>query len=323
MRETTDSLSSELHALRIDRSVQRRSTGGRNLLFLALLACIGIAGWLVRPQLEAALFKTPVELTEISLVSPVQAAVELSSSGYVVPHIRSAVGARIPGRVAKLLVRQGEHVEAGQALIELERAPQQATLQAAKQKALVVRAQVATAHATLEEVRLQARRQRSLVKQGAAASATADDLDARVASLEAQVLVAEAEANAADAEINVLKVNLDAMTIAAPISGIVLNKPPEVSEMMGNDLGIGTTVGTIELAETDQMYVETDVPEARLHLVKLGAACEIALDAYPEQRFRGEGITFSKSDARSRQVTGIFKVGRGRQEPVGVFFREA
>jgi len=144
-----------------------------------------------------------------------------------------------------------------------------------------------------------------LAKQGAAPAAAADDLDAQVASLEAQVVVAEAQANAADAEVSVLKVNLDAMTISAPIGGIVLNKPPEVFEMMGNDLGIGTTVGTIELADTDEMFVETDVPEARLHLVKLGAPCEIALDAYPERRFRGEAVEVMPRVSRSKATVGV------------------
>jgi RND family efflux transporter MFP subunit len=305
MSESTDGLSPELHALRIDRSGQRRSSAGRTFLIAAVLAAGIVTIALQRPQLEAWLFKTPVELTEISLVSPVQAAIELSSSGYVVPHIRSAVGARIPGRVSKLFVRQGQHVEANQVLIELERSTQQATLQAAKQKALVARAQVASARALLEEVRLQARRQSLLVKQGAAPAAAAEDASTRVASIEAQVSVAQAEADAADAEVNVLKVNLDAMTITAPISGVVLNKPPEVGEMLGNDLGIGTTVGTIEIAEMSTLYIETDVPEGRLHLVKVGAPCEIVLDAYPERRFRGEAVEVTPHVSRSKATVGV------------------
>ena len=124
-------------------------------------------------------------------------------------------------------------------------------------------------------------------------------------SIEAQVLVAQAEADAADAEVNVLKVNLDAMTITAPISGVVLNKPPEVGEMLGNDLGIGTTVGTIEIAEMSTLYIETDVPEGRLHLVKVGAPCEIVLDAYPERRFRGEAIEVTPHVSRSKATVGV------------------
>ena len=42
------------------------------------------------------------------------------------------------------------------------------------------------------------------------------------------------------------------------------------------------------IADFDSIVVETDVPEARLHLVKTGGPCEIVLDAYPDKRWRGE-----------------------------------
>ena len=42
------------------------------------------------------------------------------------------------------------------------------------------------------------------------------------------------------------------------------------------------------IADFNSIVVETDVPEARLHLVKTGGPCEIVLDAYPDKRWRGE-----------------------------------
>lgn len=304
MAETTDTLS-ELSSLRIDRSQQQRGQTGRGIAVAAALVVAGVGGVAAKPHIEAAFFKTPVDLGEIGLVSPLQASIELSSSGYVVPKVHSAVGARIPGRVQKLAVHEGEQVEAGQLLLELESSTQRAALQAAKQKAAVARAHVATARATLAEFAQQARRQTALVKRGAAPAATADDLNTHVAALEAQVKVTEAEANAADAEVDVLKVELDAMTIRAPIAGTILNEPPEVGEVLGNDLGIGTTVGTIEIADLSSLYVKTDVPEGRLHLVKVGSPCEIVLDASPERHFRGEAVEVTPRVDRAKATVGV------------------
>jgi len=259
-----------------------------------------------RPFLEAKFFKTEVDVSEIALVSPAQASVELSSSGYVVPQVRSQVGARIPGRVAKLMVKEGDRVEAGQVLIELERADQQAAIQSAKMRVAAARARVFTARAGAAEVRSQAAREHALVKQGAAPQARADDLTLRVASLDEQVKASEAEVGAAEAEIQSLKINLDHMTITAPISGTVLNKPPELGEVLGNDFGIGTTTtGVIELADFDTLVVETDVPEGRLHLVKMGSPCEIVLDAYPTVRYRGEAIEIMPRVNRSKATVGV------------------
>jgi RND family efflux transporter MFP subunit len=301
-------LSSDLASLKIDRSpAQRpRSPLPRLVAFLAL-SLLAVAGYLIgTPYLEAKFFKTEVDLSEIAVVSPAQAQVELSSSGYVVPQVRSRVGARIPGRVLKLFVKEGERVEAGQMLIELEHADQQAAIQSARMRAAAARARVTTARAALQEVKKQFDRTKLLLAHGASAQATVEDLELRASSLAEQVKASEAEVAAADAEIDALRVNLGHMTIAAPISGTVLNKPPELGEVLGNDFGIGTTTtGTIEIADFNTLMVETDVPEGRLHLVRIGSPCEIVLDAYPARRYRGEAVEIMPKVNRSKATVGV------------------
>jgi HlyD family secretion protein len=46
--------------------------------------------------------------------------------------------------------------------------------------------------------------------------------------------------------------------------------------------------------------VEADVPEPRLHLVKLGGPCEIVLDAYPNKRYRGVAAELGQKVNRSK-----------------------
>lgn len=304
----SNTLSSDLASLKIDREVKPRQGGPlRAILGALVLIGLAVAAYVIgKPYLEAQMFKTTVTVTEISLVSPSQASIELSSSGYVVPQVRSQVGARIPGRVAKLYVKEGDRVEAGAVMIELETRDQQTAIQSARLRVAAGRARSAAARAGLAEVTRQAARQKALVARGAAPQAVADDLEARELSLSEQVKVSEAEVNAAEAEIQSLKVNLDHMTISAPISGTVLNKPPEVGEVLGNDFGIGTvSTGTIELADFNTLVVETDVPEGRLHLVKIGSPCEIVLDAYPSRRYRGEAIEIMPRVNRAKASVGV------------------
>lgn len=139
-----NTLSSDLASLKIDRDAKPQQGGPLRtiLLWLVLIGAVA-AGYVIgRPYLEARFFKTEVAISEIARVSPAQASIELSSSGYVVPQVRSQVGARIPGRVVKILVKEGMRVEAGQVLIELERADQQAAIQSAKMRAAAARARV-------------------------------------------------------------------------------------------------------------------------------------------------------------------------------------
>jgi RND family efflux transporter MFP subunit len=89
----------------------------------------------------------------------------------------------------------------------------------------------------------------------------------------------------------------------APITGTVLIKPPEVGELIGVDFGTGDK--TIELADFSTLLVETDIPEGRLHMVKVGSPCEIVLDAFPRKRFRGEAVEISPRVDRAKATVGV------------------
>ena len=301
----SDQLSSNLAALKIDRSVGRPPGSGRlwkNLVVAAIvLGGLGAAYAYGKPMLEAKVFKTEVELTEIALVSPSQAAVELTSTGYLVPQTVSKVAAKIGGRVSKIHVRQGSEVKAGDLLIEIDPADHNASLLTAQSQALASRARIGSARATLAEIQLQASRARALAAQGVAPQSNADDLDARAKALAEQVRAAEADVQAANAMVSALRVGLDNYTIRAPISGKVLNRPPELGEYVGpQPAGVSVDMGGVEIADLNTLMVETDVPEQRLGLVKLGSPCEIVLDAYPSKRYRGRAAEITPKIDRAK-----------------------
>jgi len=62
---------------------------------------------------------------------------------------------------------------------------------------------------------------------------------------------------------------------------------------------------TIEIADFSSLQVETDVPEGRLHMAKVGAPCEIALDAFPGKRFRGEAVEVSPRVDRAKATARV------------------
>lgn len=299
-----DQLSSDLASLRIDRGEPRGSRWPKVLLTLGLLGALAFAGYAYGlPYLEAQVFKTEIELTEIAMVSPAQAQVSLTATGYIVPQTTSEVASKVPGRIAKVFVAQGDRVKAGDVLCELDPRDEDAALRAAHSRvaAASARAQsaeaaVKTRHAELNENKIQATRERKLAQQGASAASIADDLEARTKSLEQAIAASEvaakaarAEAGALAAEAAALKVGKGNLTIVAPIDGTVMNKPPQLGEYIGpQPPGISVDMGGFELADFSSNVVEADVPEARLHLVKLGGPAEIVLDAYPDRRFRGK-----------------------------------
>jgi RND family efflux transporter MFP subunit len=301
-----DQLSSDLASLKIDRGSEPRTGAGvRAVIWLVVIGAGGYAAYhFGLPLLQSRLGKTEVRVTEVSTYLPSQAAVELTSSGYVEPQLVSRVGSKIPGRVARVHVREGDRVEKGALLIELEQADREAAIQSARMQVAAAVARVATANATLAETRQQAARQRQLAQSGVAPSANADDLEARAASLAEAAKATQAEVKAAEAEVEAMRVGLQYMRIVAPIDGTVINKPPEVGEQIGAELGT-VSDKMIELADFASLMVETDIPEGRLHMVKLGSPCEITLDAFPSRRYRGQAVEVSSRVNRAKATVGV------------------
>ena len=120
----------------------------------------GGIGYVGYPVLEARIFKTEVAVTEISTVSPAQAAITVTSTGYVVPQKISRVGAKLPGRVAKVLIKEGSVVKAGDTLVLLEATDQQSSIAVAGARASAAQARVETAQANLADLRQQLERER-------------------------------------------------------------------------------------------------------------------------------------------------------------------
>jgi len=295
-----DRLTSDLASLRIDRQPAVRSGGGagrvlRWVAVLAVLGGVGLAVWRYAvPSLESKVFKTEVSVTEVALVSPAQAQVQLTSTGYVVPQVQVDLSSKLVGRVQTANVREGSVVKTGQVLFELDASDQRVAVASAQAKVAAASARTATARAQLAEIVQQRDRERRLAESGAVSQATADDLAARVKSLEEQVRAADADVAAAQAEVAALATNLGNTTIRSPIDGTVTTKPL----LTGDVVSPGTSMAHI--ADFSSIVVETDVPEGRLARVKKGGPCEIVLDAYPEKRWRGEVVEVSPQLNRAK-----------------------
>lgn len=284
----SDRLTSDLASLRIERGAKTRPRKGVvsyviGVLGLGALAFFGYT--FAKPRLEAQFFKTEVDLTEIALVSPAQATIELSSTGYVVPQVVSLVSPKIPGRVAEIHVKEGDEVKTGDLLMVLDSADFKAAKRGAEARVASAKARALAARAAVSEIRVQYDREKRLVAEGLSPKANEENLAARVASLEENVHAADADVAASIADMKSSEVNLDYLTIHSPITGRVISKPPQVGELVGT---LTLTPLTIEIADMSTLAVETDVPEARLEQVKPDAPCEIVLDAYPSKRFRGQ-----------------------------------
>jgi len=251
---------------------------------VVIAALAGVGYFIIYPKVTSSLFTTEVKTGEIQLVSPAQAQVQLTATGYVVALVYAKVAAKVPGRISEILVEEGETIEKGKIVARLEDVDYKSALASARAHGMAARARVALARSQLLEIKVQLDRETAMVDKGVSPKATTDDLRTRLDSANAAIRAAEADALASDAETKALETQGGSYDVVSPISGTVVDKLVKVGE--GVSPGFGTP-GVIEVIDMTSLVVEVDVPETRLSQTAVDAPCEIVLDAYPAKRFRG------------------------------------
>jgi len=160
----------------------------------------------------------------------------------------------IEGRLAALHFREGQAVTAGDLLVSLDDA--------------IARAELAQARANLSLAEKNLERSQMLFKRGASNAQALDE--------------ASAQQQAARASLALAQARLDKTQILAPHDGVLGLR--HVSP--GDYLSAGQDIVNLEVL--DPLKVDFRIPQKAVSQVRLNQVIEIALDAYPNERFRGE-----------------------------------
>ncbi len=235
---------------------------------------------------------------------------------------------RMAGILAQRPVEEGDSVASGQLIAVLDSREQQARINEASAAVEVARAtlqdlergyrpeEIAQAEAGVREAQVQlnnlrdqAQRSRDIFPTGgvskdkldndtAAANAAAARLRSAQEKLKLlrsgyrseQIDTARARVAQAEAALATLKVQLDDMSAHAPLAGVITRTHAEV----GETVGAGQPVAT--LAELARPKLRVFIPESLIGRIKLGAAAEVSVDAYPGRKFPGK-VTFVSPEA--------------------------
>jgi RND family efflux transporter MFP subunit len=267
----------DLSSLRIDRSSsagssQRNSRKIRKIIVWAIVVAAVVAtvvllkNWF-NPGVE-------VQLATASLTSPSQANAVLTASGYVVARRKAAVASKGTGTLVYLAVEEGDRVKKGQVIARLDDSDVMASLQRARENLRV-------AEADLYDAKKNAERMRILLRQGMIAQAEYDVSEARYKRVVATI-------DAAKFGVREAQVAVDNTRIVAPFDGTVLKKNADVGEIVAPLAGAASSkAAVVTIADMSSLEVDADVSEANITRVASQQNCEIALDAYPQQRYPG------------------------------------
>lgn len=263
---------SDLSRLRIDRAAPPPRPRRRRKLLLG-----GGLALLLAAALLAARFggEREVDSLSVSTAYPYQAATALNAAGYVVASRKAALSTKATGRLEWLGVLEGSRVKAGEVIARLESKDVRA--QAEQQQANVKMAQ-----AELTDAKVGLTRSRDLATKKYLSAAALDAAQARYDKALAGVAVAAANARVA-------LVSVEQTEIRAPFDAVVLTKSANVGDNITPfSSAVDSKGAVVTIADMASLEVEADVSESNLAKISVGQPCEIQLDAFPSQRFRGE-----------------------------------
>lgn len=196
---------------------------------------------------------TPLLPVEVAKARQVETTTDIRSIGSLQSDESVQVASEVAGRIAEIRFKEGEHVKAGEVMVQLDDA--------------LVRASQAEMEARLALAVSNFERADRLSRSG---SGTARSLDEAVA-----------ERNTATALLNLQRVQLAKHSILAPFDGVVGLR----SVSVGAYIATGTPL--VNLEKIDALKVDFKIPEIHLRSVEVGQEVTIEVDAMPGRTFTG------------------------------------
>ena len=230
-------------------------------LTAALLGALVVVGALVGTKLEqfrsmgeaGASMVIPPEVVTAAMASEDTWESTLFATGSLTPVQGVTVAADTPGRVTRIAFESGAPVNAGDLLVQLDTATEDASLRAAKATAALARANL--------------KRTRELRKKQQTSPAELDAAKARYEEAQAQV--------------QSINTTIAKKSIRAPFSGRLGMRQVNLGEVLSS----GDPVATLQSA--DPIYVDFSLPQQQLPLLAAGARVRVTTDAAPEETFLG------------------------------------
>jgi RND family efflux transporter MFP subunit len=222
----------------------------------------------------------------VTNVSRVASSLQLALPGDVRALEETKIYARADGYLLKWNTDIGAKVEAGQVLAEIDSPELDQELNQA-------RAALAQAQANQILARSSAERWQGLLKDRAVSQ---QEVDEKIGALAAR----EADVKAAEAAVSRLEKLSSFKVVRAPFVGTITKRHVDIGALIragssGNPL--------FELAQTDTLRVQINVPQAYLRDLTIGSPAAIAVAEYPGRTFSGKVLRTSGAfDATTRTM---------------------
>ncbi|MBM3262842.1 MAG: efflux RND transporter periplasmic adaptor subunit [candidate division Zixibacteria bacterium] len=256
----------------------------RSKIIIGVVAVVGIGGMVwagIRFQRKQTV---PVQTQKVETRA---LKARVSASGKIETTRKVDVSASISGKVVQLNVREGQTVEKGQLLLQIDPTPTQTTVAQLQASIRSAKANLSLSEANLRLAQSEYDRQKALFDRGMIAEdAVQRALSGREVE-QARNHAAREEISRLEASLRNAQHDLTKVNMIADISGIVTKLNIEEGE--NAFVGTFNNPGTVLLTISDLSHIEAwvEVDETDVVSLRVGQPAEIVVDAYPDTVFNG------------------------------------
>jgi HlyD family secretion protein len=284
--------------------------GGGVVVLLGLVAWANLG---LRRETGLAVHVEKIETRDLEAI--------VSASGKVQAKAAVNISAETSGKVVRVAVNEGEMVQRGQLLLEidpknLETRVQnfEASLASARSQLEQTKAQIENTKVALKEAQDALKRFEDLFKNGLLPRDQFEKAQNEVKRQETNLLVAEQSVKTQQQRIKQEEANLDSakydlnkVRIVSPIAGLVTRRSIEEGETAV--VGTMNNAGTVLMQISDMSVIETEieVDETDIPYIRVGQPAKVTIDALPDQTFPGRVTEVGNSPI---QATGAATQGR-------------
>ncbi|HEY3124216.1 MAG TPA: efflux RND transporter periplasmic adaptor subunit [Thermoanaerobaculia bacterium] len=248
---------------------------------VGLLVVLFVAMGFIRRKDKDVARVTTAKVEKIDLVSKVTA------NGKIQARRKVDLSALVMGQIVNLAVKEGDKVNRGQLLLQIDRA-QLAAQTAGRESALAaMRSDLQASRSNSEQARLDYERARRNFDAKILSEAEFQKSKSIYDTAQANLSAVQQRLQESGANLAASRDSLSKTTVSAPIAGVVTYLPVKEGEVtvIGTMNNPGTqllTISDMSEVEAVMMVDETSVPE-----VKVGQKANLNIDAYPNRTFEG------------------------------------
>jgi HlyD family secretion protein len=271
-------------------------------LFLTLVVAVGVGV----SALSAARRGNRATDVRLEAVSNRDLVAIVTASGKIEADTKVDVSSDITGRIVKITVREGDRVEKGQLLVQIDPAQYQSVVQRGEAFLASTQASLLQTQANRDQAKRALDRASELRKANAnlisaeAVEQAQQAYDVAVANYKSN----ESQVDQARASLQEAKDNLAKTRIYAPISGRVTRLAVEEGEVAVPGTFSRETGLLMTVADLGVILAKVDVDETDVVRLALGDSVSISIDAFPDTAFVGRVTKIGNSAKLAAQQGG-------------------